>query len=69
MRMKSKMKDFEVEFAKWWEVAGEYFTKELEKNVTQHRIDEIILKYKLEAYRKNFANFICGNLTSIMVLG
>jgi hypothetical protein len=29
MRMKNKMKDFEVEFEEWWEVAKEYFTKEL----------------------------------------
>jgi hypothetical protein len=36
MRMKNKMKDFEIEFEKWWEVTKEYFTKELEKNVVQH---------------------------------
>jgi len=29
MRTKNKMKDFEVEFEEWWEVAKEYFTKEL----------------------------------------
>ncbi len=57
MRTNNKM-DFEVEFAKWWEVVKEYFTKELEKNLTQHRNDERILKYKLEAYQKNFVNFI-----------
>jgi hypothetical protein len=32
MRTKNKMKDFEVEY-KWWEVAKEYFTKELEMNL------------------------------------
>jgi hypothetical protein len=41
----------------------------LENNLVQHRIDERILSYKLEAYRKNFPNFICGNLTSTEVLG
>jgi hypothetical protein len=34
------MKDFEVEFEEWWEVEEEYFTKELEKNMTQHKVDE-----------------------------
>jgi len=29
----NKMKDFKVEFEEWWEVAKEYFTKELEKNL------------------------------------
>ncbi len=33
MRTKNKMKDYEVESEEWWEVAKEYFTKELEKNV------------------------------------
>jgi hypothetical protein len=32
MRLKNKL-DFEVEFKEWWEVAKEYFTKELEKNL------------------------------------
>ncbi len=69
MKKKNKMKDFEVEFKEWWEVVEEYFTKELEKNLAQHKVDEIILKYKLEAYRKNFPDFICGSPTSIEVLG
>jgi hypothetical protein len=30
--MKNKM-DFEAESKEWWEVAEEYFTKELEKNM------------------------------------
>ncbi len=32
----------------------EYFIKELEKNQVQHRVNEIILKYKLEGYQKIF---------------
>jgi hypothetical protein len=36
----------------WWEVAKEYFTKELENNLAQHRANERILRYKLEAYKK-----------------
>jgi hypothetical protein len=67
MRMKNKMKDFDVESKEWWEVVEKYFTKELEKNMAQHRVDERILRYKLEAYEKNFPNFICGNPTSIEV--
>ncbi len=43
------MKDFEGEFEEW-EVAKEYFTKDLENNLAQHRVDERILRYKLEAY-------------------
>ncbi len=31
MRIKNKMKDFDAESKEWWEVAKEYFTKELEK--------------------------------------
>ncbi len=50
MKMKNKMKDFEVEFKEWWEVVEEYFTKEMEKNLAQHRVNEKIMKYKLEAY-------------------
>jgi hypothetical protein len=33
MKMKNKMKKFEVEFEECWEVAEEYFIKELEKNL------------------------------------
>jgi hypothetical protein len=50
MRMKNQMKDFEVESKEWWEVAKEYFIKELEKNQAQQKVDEIFLKYKLEVY-------------------
>jgi hypothetical protein len=58
------MKDFEVEYEEWWEVAKEYFTNELENNLVQHRVDESILRYKLEIYQKNFLDFICGSPTS-----
>jgi len=68
MKMKNKM-DSEVKFEEWWEDVEEYFTKELEKNLAQNRADEIFLKYKLEAYQKNFLDFICGNPTSTKVLG
>ncbi len=37
MKMKNKMKDFEAESEEWWEVAEEYFTKELEKNIAWHK--------------------------------
>jgi hypothetical protein len=50
MRTKHKMKDFDVESKEWWEVVEEYFAKDLEKNLTQHRIDERSLMYKLEIY-------------------
>jgi hypothetical protein len=69
MRMKNKMKDFTIKSKEWWEVIEEYFTKELEKNLAQHRVDEKKLRYKLEAYQNNFPNFICGSPTSTKVLG
>jgi hypothetical protein len=69
MRTKNKMKDFEVKFEEWLEVVEEYFTKEIEKNLAQHRTDKNILKYKLEAYQENFLDFIYGNPTSIEVSG
>jgi hypothetical protein len=69
MRIKNKMKDFKVESKEWWEVVEEYFTKELEKNLAQHRVNERILRYKLEAYQKNFLDFIYGSPTSTKVLG
>ncbi len=37
--------------------------------MAQHKVDKKILKYKLEAYQKNFPNFIYGSPTSIEVLG
>jgi hypothetical protein len=36
MRTKNKMKDSNVEFEEWWEVAKEYFSK-FEKYLAQHR--------------------------------
>jgi hypothetical protein len=67
MRTKIKMKDFEAKSKEWWEVVEEYFTKELQKNLVQHKVDKRIMRYKLEAYQKNFPNFICGNPTSTKV--
>ncbi len=63
------MKDFEAKFEEWWEVIEAYFTKELEKNMAQHRTYERILRYKLKDYQKNFPKFICGSPTSVEVLG
>jgi hypothetical protein len=37
--------------------------------MAQHKTNEFFLKYKLEAYQKNFPRFICGNSTSTEVLG
>jgi hypothetical protein len=68
MRTKNNIKDFEAESKEWWEVAKEYFTKELENNQAQHRADERIMKYKLEAYFKN-PYFIYGNPINTKVLG
>ncbi len=68
MRTKNKM-DSEVESKEWWEVAKEYFTKELEKNLVQHKADERILRYKLEAYQKKKLDFICNSPTNTKVLG
>jgi hypothetical protein len=69
MKTKNKMKDSEAKSKEWWEVVEEYFTKELEKNLAQHRVDEIILRYKFKTYQKNFPNFIYVNTTSTKVLG
>jgi peptide subunit release factor 1 (eRF1) len=66
MRTKNKM-DSNAESKEWWEVVEEYFTKELEKNLALHRVDEIFLRYKLEASQKNFPIFICGNPTNTKV--
>jgi hypothetical protein len=61
------MKDFEAKSEELWEVAKEYFAKELANNIAQRRVDERILGYKLEAYQKNFPDFICGSPISIEV--
>jgi hypothetical protein len=63
------MKDLEVEFEELWKVAEEYFTKELEKDLVQHKVDERILRYKLETYQKNFLEFIYDNPRSKEVSG
>jgi len=34
------MKDYKIKYEEWWEVVREYYTKELEKNLAQHRINE-----------------------------
>jgi antitoxin component HigA of HigAB toxin-antitoxin module len=60
MKMKNKVKDFEAKSEEWLEVIEEYFTKELENNLTQHKVNEKIMRYKLEAYQKNFLDFIYG---------
>jgi hypothetical protein len=41
----------------------------LEKNLDQHRVHERILRYKLEAYQKNFPNFIYRSSISIDLSG
>ncbi len=65
MRTKSKIQDFDVKSKEWWEVVKEYFPKELEKNLAQHRTIERTYTYKLEVYYKTFPNFVCGSLISI----
>jgi len=65
MKTKNKMKNSEAKYEEWWEVAKEYFIKELDNSLAHHRADEKIMKYKLEAYEKNFLNFIYGNPTNI----
>jgi hypothetical protein len=64
MKINNEMKDFNAEFEKWWELAEDYFVKELEKNLAQHRVDEKNLKYKLEIYFKKFLKLVCGSPTS-----
>ncbi len=64
------MKDSEVEFKECWEHStNEHSTQELEKNMVQHRTNKRIMRYKLEAYQKNFPNFIYGNLINTKVSG
>ncbi len=63
------MKDSEAKFEERWQVAKEYFTKELEKNLAHHRTNIKIMRQKLEAYQKNFPNFIYVNPTSTKTLG
>ncbi len=54
MRTNNKMKDSKAKFEEWWEVVEEYFMKELEKSMVQHRDDERILRYKLELIKRIF---------------
>jgi hypothetical protein len=44
------MKDYDTKSEEWWEVGKEYFAKELQKNLAQHKNDERNFKYKLEIY-------------------
>ncbi len=41
----------------------------MEKNLAQHRANEKIVRYKLEAYQKNFPDFISSSSTSTKILG
>ncbi len=50
--MKNKMKDYEAKYEECQKIAKEYFTKELEKNLVQHKTNERIMRYKLEVYEK-----------------
>jgi len=68
MRTTKKMKDYSTKFEEWWEVVKEYFAKKMEKNLAQHRINERILRYKLEIYHKIFPEFVYGSLTSTETL-
>jgi hypothetical protein len=63
------MKDYDVEFEEWWEVAKEYFSKELEKNLAHHRANERKYEYKLEVYQKTYLDFVCESPTSIEAFG
>jgi hypothetical protein len=47
------------------EVAEEYFSKELEKNLAQHRTNDKKYIYKFKVYQKTFLDFVCGSPTSI----
>jgi hypothetical protein len=64
MKTNNKMKDSNVEFEEWWEVAKEYFAKKLEKNLAQHKANERNLMYKLDKYLKKIPEFVCGCPTS-----
>jgi hypothetical protein len=64
MKTKKNMKDFDAKFEEWWKVVEEYFVKELEKNLAQHKVDERSLRYKLEIYHKKFPEFVYGSLTN-----
>ncbi len=38
MKTKNKMKDHETKSKEWWEVAEEYFTEEMEKNLANIKL-------------------------------
>ncbi len=59
------MNDIDVESKEWWEVVEEYFGKELEQNLAQHKAYEKSFKYKLEIYQKKIPEFIYESPTSI----
>jgi hypothetical protein len=55
MRINNKMKDSNVEYEEWWEVAEEYFVKELEKNLAQHKVDgDLGIAQRWEFLEKDF---------------
>jgi hypothetical protein len=64
MRTKSKMKDFDLKSKEWWKVVEQYFSKELGKNLAQHKIDDKKYIFKVEVYQKTFLDFVCGSPTS-----
>ncbi len=37
MKTKNKMKDSKAKSKEWWEVVEEYFTKQIKKNLVQHK--------------------------------
>ncbi len=63
------MKDFDVESKEQWEVTEEYFSKELEKNLAQHRADERTYRYKVEVYQRTFLDFVCESPTNTKASG
>ncbi len=61
------MKDSKTKFEECWEVVEEYFAKELEKNLVQHKANERILRYELEVYQKKNLDFVYGGPISTKV--
>jgi len=68
MQDKNKMNNSNAKFEEWCEVKNKYFSKELEKNLAQHKADERMYKCKLEVYYKTFLDFVYGSLISIEAL-
>jgi hypothetical protein len=48
------MKHSTPKFEEWWEVVEEYFAKELEKNLAQHRVMRESLSTSLSKESSNF---------------